>query len=226
MKRVKRKYESSHRRALAEQTRAQVLRSARLLFGQQGYAPTTVAQIAHDAGVSEPTVYAAFGGKRAILLALLDEMEQAADASELLELLESSANDSRAKLRAFIDFSVLFFTKGADIIRVAEAAGAADPDVAAMWQLGDTRRYAACEKVTAGLSKRKELRSEVTATQATDILWVLCGAEVYSLFITRRGWSTKSFGDWLYSTLLEQLLQSRCGSHNPSDSAAVGVRSC
>src|SRR5579859_3346437 len=119
MKRVKRKYDSSRRRTLAGQTRAQIQQGARTLFGQQGYAHTTVAQIAKEAGVAEPTVYAAFGGKRAILLSLLDEMEKAADASQLLEFLSNKANESRAQLRAFVDFSVLFFTKGADIIRVA-----------------------------------------------------------------------------------------------------------
>ncbi len=209
MKRVKRKYESSHRRALAEQTRAQIQRGARRLFSQQGYAATTIAQIAHEAGVSEPTVYATFGGKRAILLSLLDEMEQVAEASELLAFLNDSAKDSRAKLRAFVDFSVVFFTKGADIIRVAEAAGAGDPDLAALWQLGDARRFAACEKIVAGLLQREELRGDVAAKNATDILWVLCGAEVYSLFVMRRGWPPESFGDWLYDAVLEQLLQPR-----------------
>jgi TetR/AcrR family transcriptional regulator, regulator of autoinduction and epiphytic fitness len=209
MRRVKRKYESSHRRALAEQTRAQILQSARRLFVQQGYANTTIAEIAKEAGVSEPTVYAAFGGKRAILVSLLDEMEKAADASELREFLGNKANDSRALLRAFVDFSVLFFTRGADIIRVAEAAGVGDPDLAALWQLGDARRYAACENVVAVIVEREELRRDVDSAQATDVLWALCGAEAYSLFVTRRGWSTKSFGDWLYDTLLAQLIGSR-----------------
>lgn len=209
MKRVKRKYDASHRRTLAEQTRAQILQGARELFGRHGYASTTVAQIAKEAGVSEPTVYAAFGGKRTILLSLLDEMEKAADASRLLEFLDDKDGDSRAQLRAFVDFSVQFFTHGADVIRVAQAAGAGDPDVDALWQLGDARRYAACEKVVAGIVQRRELRNEIDAAQATDILWALCGAETYSLFVARRGWSTESFGGWLYGALVKQLLKSR-----------------
>ncbi len=209
MKRVKRSYESSHRRALAEQTRARIQQSARRLFGERGYASTTIAQIASAAGVSEPTVYATFGGKRAILLSLLDEMEQAADAAELVQLLGKGDQDSRAKLRAFVDFSVRFFTKGADLIRVSEAAGVGDPDIAALWQLGDARRYAACEKVVTTLVQGHELRKEIDPAKAADILWALCGAEAYSLFVTRRGWSTDDFGDWLFEVLLEQLVQPR-----------------
>ena len=207
MKRVKRKYESGHRRALAEHTRAQIQQSARTLFGERGYPSTTVAQIADAAGVSEPTVYATFGGKRAILLSLLEEMEKAADASQLTEFLDSPGNDSRAQLRALVQFSVRLFTKGADLIRVAEAAGRGDPDVAALWQLGDARRYAACEKLVATIARRKELRNGVDPTKAADILWALCGAEAYALFVVRRSWLVHEFGDWIYDVLLEQLVQ-------------------
>ncbi len=208
MRRVKRNYESGHRRALAEQTRAQIQQSARGLFGERGYASTTVAEIAKAAGVSEPTVYATFGGKRAILLSLLDEMEKAADASDLTEFLDSPGHDSRAQLRAFVEFSVRLFTKGADLIRVAEAAGVGDPDVAALWQLGDARRYAACEKVVATIVRRKELRKGLDRTKAADILWALCGAEAYALFVVRRRWLPNEYGDWIYEVLLERLVQS------------------
>lgn len=207
MKPVKRNYESAHRRVLAEQTRAQIQQSARSLFSERGYVGTTIAQIANAAGVSEPTVYATFGGKRAILLSLLDEMEKAADASELAEFLDSPGSNSRAQLRAFVEFSVRLFTKGADLIRVAEAAGVGDPDVAALWQLGDTRRYAACEKVVATIVRRKELRQGLDRAKAADILWALCGPEAYTLFVVRRKWLAHEFGDWIYDVLLEQLVQ-------------------
>ena len=129
--------------------------------------------------------------------------------SVALKFLSNKAHDARAQLRALVDFSVLLFTKGADIIHSAQAAGAGDPDVAALWQLGDARRYATCEKVVAGIVQRQELRNDIDPAQAIDILWTLCGAETYSLFVARRGWSARSFGDWLYRTLLQQLLNIR-----------------
>lgn len=152
-------------------------------------------------------MYATFGGKRAILLSLLDEMEKAANASELTGLLDSPGNDSRARLQAFVEFSVRLFTKGADLIRVAEAAGVGDPDVAALWQLGEARRYAACEKVIAAMILRRDLHRGLDRTKAADILWALCGAETYALLVVRRGWPTDEFGDWIYEVLLEQLVQ-------------------
>src|SRR5918999_4915845 len=67
---VKRKYDSSRRREQAEVTRHEIASAARRLFALNGYAATTLAAIAAEAGVAEPTVYAVFGAKKGFLLAL------------------------------------------------------------------------------------------------------------------------------------------------------------
>jgi AcrR family transcriptional regulator len=73
----KRPYRSPRRREQAEETRRRLLTASRRLFVQQGYAGATIESIAAAAGVAVQTVYAAFGSKQGILLALLDEMAAA-----------------------------------------------------------------------------------------------------------------------------------------------------
>ena len=68
----RRPYDSSRRRRLADQSRASVLESARRLFLERGYAATTVAAVAADAGVSVETIYKAFGNKPGLLKSLFD----------------------------------------------------------------------------------------------------------------------------------------------------------
>ena len=206
MKKVKRKYDSAHRRQLASKTREQILEGARRLFRDQGYARVTIEEIAGAAGVAVPTVYATFGGKRAILLELLDEMEKAADASALLALLQERT-DPRARLRAFTDFSVRFFTEGSDLIRICMLAGTADPDVAALWQTGDARRLAACRMVLEGCDSRDLLPKGLTEARAVDILWAFTSSEFYTLFIRGRQWTPPQFGEWLYQLAASQLLR-------------------
>ena len=58
-----RSYDSSGRRALAEINRTRILDVARDLFVSRGFAATSVTAIATAAGVSGPTVFAAFGSK-------------------------------------------------------------------------------------------------------------------------------------------------------------------
>ena len=66
----KRSYDSPRRRAQAAETRRQILEAAQRLFDQQGYAATTMAAIAAEAGVALKTVYVAFETKSGVLRAL------------------------------------------------------------------------------------------------------------------------------------------------------------
>src|ERR671937_2858840 len=66
----KRRYESPRRREQAAATRRQILDAAQRLFEQQGYAATTMAAIAREAGVALKTVYVAFETKSGLLRAL------------------------------------------------------------------------------------------------------------------------------------------------------------
>src|ERR1700712_3713090 len=68
-----RRYNSTRRAAQAQENRASVLAAARELFLSGGFAATTVAVIAAQAGVSVETVYKSFGGKPGLVRALCDE---------------------------------------------------------------------------------------------------------------------------------------------------------
>src|SRR4051812_38588099 len=65
-----RRYDSPRRREQAAATRGQILDAAQRLFEDQGYAPTTMAAIATEAGVALKTVYVAFETKSGVLRAL------------------------------------------------------------------------------------------------------------------------------------------------------------
>src|SRR5215218_9969647 len=65
-----RRYESPRRREQAAATRRQILEAAQRLFERQGYAATTMAAIAAEAGVALKTVYVAFETKSGLLRAL------------------------------------------------------------------------------------------------------------------------------------------------------------
>ncbi|HEU4426082.1 MAG TPA: helix-turn-helix domain-containing protein, partial [Pilimelia sp.] len=65
-------YRSPLREEQARRTRHAILDAARRLFGQRGYAGTTVAQIAAESGVAVDTVYAAAGPKPVLFRLLLE----------------------------------------------------------------------------------------------------------------------------------------------------------
>ena len=206
MRKNKRKYDSAHRKLMAGKTREEILSAARSLFRSQGYGRTSMEEIAAEAGVAVPTVYSTCGGKRAILLLLLDEMEKAADSAGLLAALKDRAGDERAQLRAFIDFSVRLFTEDGGVVRIAELAGMGDPDIGTLWATGGARRLETCRLVLGGWEEHRILRPGLTEERAIDILWALCGPEFYSVFVRQRAWTPAQFGEWLYETAQGQLL--------------------
>src|SRR3954447_24661635 len=65
-----RPYNSPRRAEQAAATRRDILAAAQRLFERQGYAATTMAAIAADAGVALKTVYLAFETKSGVLRAL------------------------------------------------------------------------------------------------------------------------------------------------------------
>ena len=67
-----RPYQSSLRDERARETRRRIRGSARALFASNGFTETTIAQIAERAGVSQQTVYKAFGSKGAIVGEMLE----------------------------------------------------------------------------------------------------------------------------------------------------------
>src|SRR4029077_13597456 len=68
-----RRYDSARRREAAERRRAAVVDAASRLFVREGFAGTTIARIAENAGVSEEMVYKAFGNKVGLVRAIRDK---------------------------------------------------------------------------------------------------------------------------------------------------------
>src|SRR5262245_26062302 len=66
----RRRYDSRGRKEKAESSRAQILAVARRAFLEQGYAATTIAEIALAADVSSETIYKTFGGKAGLVRAI------------------------------------------------------------------------------------------------------------------------------------------------------------
>src|SRR5258708_37274932 len=65
----------NRRQVSAAATRQEILLAARRLFAERGFARTSVADIAEEAGGSIPTIYASVGQKQALGIALAGLME-------------------------------------------------------------------------------------------------------------------------------------------------------
>jgi TetR/AcrR family transcriptional regulator, regulator of autoinduction and epiphytic fitness len=203
---VKRPYVSSRRRAQALSTRTRLAASARRLFAERGYAATTIDAIARDAGLAVQTFYATYGSKRAVLFALLEQMDQAADVSGLVEHLRQAEGDWSRQVEMLVDFNVRLFAGSIDVLAVLRSAGAADPDLAAVGEAGDDRRRAGQAPIVREWAQAGGLRAGLDETLAADILWGLTSPELFELFVIRQHWQATRYAAWLRQAVQQLLL--------------------
>jgi len=200
-----RPYRSPRRRAQAAETRRHIVDAAQSLFVDRGLGATSVADIARAAGVATPTVYASFGSKSALLLAVLDQLTAAAGIEGMREALRSHGDDPRAQLAAYVHFDRVLFEQGRDIIGVGLRARS-DPEIDAWFSEGERRRRAGQAPVVRGWHRAGVLRPGLGERRAGDILWALTGPAVYQLFVVESGWSPSAFERWLRELLEKTLL--------------------
>ncbi len=207
----KRRYESPRRREQAAATRRQILDAAQGLFEAQGYAATTMATIAEEAGVALKTVYLAFDTKSGLIRALWDTLLRGepdiavAQQPWYLEVLNEP--DPARQLQLNARNSTVVKRRVANLLRVFRDGAPVDPDVDALWTLINTDFYANQREIIRSLHRRKALRRGLDVTKATDILWTLIHPDVWHLLVGARGWTPETYEKWLADTSCAQLLK-------------------
>ena len=207
-----RSYNSSRRREQAAATRRDILRAAQRLFERQGYAATTMAAIAAEAGVALKTVYLAFETKSGVLRALWNQLlrgdEGEAPVSELSwyrEVVEEP--DPQRQLRLNARNSRAAKTRIAGVLKVIREAAPVEPDTGALWERIQTEFHANQRVIVERLAERKALRRGLNVDRATDILWTLNHPDVWQLLVGERGWTPEQYEQWFGDTACSQLLR-------------------
>jgi AcrR family transcriptional regulator len=208
---AKRPYESPRRRAQAAETRRQILDAAQRLFEQQGYAATTMAAIAAEAGVALKTVYVAFETKSGVLRALWhlllrgDEGDApVAERDWYRAVLEEPDPERQVRLAARSSRTVK--ERAGQMLGVIRSAAPVDPDIAALWRRIQAEFYDNQRAIVESLDKKKALRPGLDVVRATDTLWTLNHPDVWLLLAGERGWTPEQWERWFGDTICAQLL--------------------
>jgi AcrR family transcriptional regulator len=191
-----RPYRSPVRAAQAAATRVAVLRSAHDLFTAQGYAATSVTEIAGRAGVAVDTLYASVGRKPQLLLALIDEALAGHDTDapggqatpsvqrDYVQQVRAAAG-ARRKLEVYAAAIVSRHPQVVPLVAALRQAAATDTAArAALASLSD-RRAANMLLFAADLRATGELRGDLTDAQVADLVWSTNAPEYFELLASR-----------------------------------------
>ncbi|MET1038967.1 MAG: helix-turn-helix domain-containing protein [Aeromicrobium sp.] len=197
-----RRYRSPARAEQSERTRAAILAAARELFTTQGYARTTVRQVADAAGVHPDTLYAAIGRKPQIMRALVEaalsgqaepveaqerdyvqQIRQSSRATEMIEVYAAAVTAIQQRL--------------APVFAALRVAADSDASCAALWHEVSERRAANMLLFAADLRSTGDLRDDLSDQEVADVVWSMNAAEYWDLLVVRRGWTAERFAAWL-----------------------------
>jgi AcrR family transcriptional regulator len=202
----KRTYISPKRQAKAEATRARIIGAATTLFLERGYRRSSTAAISKAARTSEASVFAAFGSKADLLVAVVkDHVVRHSDFPLRNQPFWQTLAADLDKTRAVE--AIAHVVRGAHdrswrLLAVALAAAEDDPTVAEAVARAAEGRRIDCEWL---------LQEVIGVTgpdtgRMVDEVWTLTSVENYRHLVVERSWPPEQYESWL-ATMIAATLQ-------------------
>lgn len=191
-------------------THWRIVKAAYRLFCAQGYAGTTMAEIAEAAGVAVQSVYFTFHTKAALLsraydFAVMGEEEPQIPQRQAWYEAMSAERDVTQALRHFVTGVGEITRRVTPLSLAAQVAADGDPDTARVMAFHDGMQADAYREVVKLLSAKAGLRPGLSLERGTDLLLLYAGTEVYHVMVEMRGWSHDEWLGWTVVTLADQL---------------------
>jgi AcrR family transcriptional regulator len=222
-----RPYHSPRRRQQAQQTRRSIIEAAITLFTADGYGATSLRAIADHAQVSVQRLHAVFDNKAALLAEALDvaiagdHLEVPVNAREWMQPVWD-APTAPERLQAYAGAVRRILAGAGDMLRVLDAAAAADPGIRQLATETEHRRRLGAEAVIKSVTGISALRTGLTTNQAIDILSLLNGPQVFHHLVRQAGWTESRYQTWLAQTMIEQLLDAQVpGTPEPASTRST-----
>jgi AcrR family transcriptional regulator len=205
-----RRYDATTRRAAADRTRRRVLSAAHHLFTTQGYAETSLAQIARRARVSVDTVYASVGRKPQLLVAVHDMTLAGgpepvpAEERDYVRAIRETAT-ARGKIETYAAALGRLLPTTTPLMNALREAGTTEPQCHEVWQAISDRRAANMLRFAADLRATGELRDDLTDRQVADLIWSMNSAEYFGL-LAARGLTPRQYAEQVADVWCRTLL--------------------
>ena len=193
---------TDRREARRVETEGRLVTAASRLFVSRGYAATTLADVAEEAGVAARTLYLHFATKaellrRCIGVAIAGDLTRAplADRSWMVAAMTAPTLDDRLRQMAAVTAQLMDRT--GPLLEVAQQAAGVEPEIAAAAQAGreDTRRTLLdfwARAAADGLLPAGAALGWLGETAA-----VLAQADTYLLLRATTGWDLATYEHWL-----------------------------
>jgi AcrR family transcriptional regulator len=188
-------YRSPLRARHAEQTRLAVLEGAARLFTERGWAGTTLAAVAAEAGTAVETVYAGFGSKSGLLTAAIDAAivgdVEPVPLAHRPQYGQVGVGTREQRMRAAAHIIALAHDRSVPLLRALQEAAASDAAALERWEKYEADRRT---EIVTGLGLVLGRRPP---DRLADAVWAIACPEVYAKLVLHRRWSIARYERWL-----------------------------
>jgi AcrR family transcriptional regulator len=195
----------TRRAAQAAQTRQEILQAARRRFATEGYAATSLKDIAADAGVSVQTLYDSVGSKADLVRRLNDLIDSEADIFSIIAGV-ASETDPRALAAVPARVTARLLGRCGDIMRACVAGGLADPGLQPLLEEGARRHRDGAAAIAARLGALGALRKPLTVKQAAVTLAALAEFRLAIVLVDDHGMSVAQVERWITELSIRAVL--------------------
>jgi AcrR family transcriptional regulator len=190
-----------------------MVETAYRLMSTRGYAQTTMAEIANEAGVAVQTLYFTFHNKPAVMRAAYefavhgDHLPISPGQRAWFDAMRSEP-DVEAALGMFVDANIEILHRVIPLASIFTAMGD-DPEVATFHTHSERLRRDGFRAAIEVLAQKRALRPGLGPDDATSIVLVLVGSDVYRSMLADNGWPEGKWRSWVIQTILEALFLPR-----------------
>lgn len=211
---TQRPYNSTVRKRQAEETRKAITDAAERLFVEQGYERTTIGAVAAAAEVSPQTVYAGFGSKQGLLVALLESFVHDQSFDELYYM-ALRAENPRESMGYIVGIVCKIFQSTGQLHEMLRGSVATSPELQQLMRERQQLVRGCQEELVRHFYDAGHIRKDIDFETALDTHWCLLTRESYHLLVEEQRWPVEKYKTWLHGLVCDQLF-------GPDPAASMG----
>ncbi|WP_296667750.1 TetR/AcrR family transcriptional regulator [Demequina sp.] len=209
VKRSRARATHTHRRHTAA-TRDRIVGAARGLMERDGYARTSIADIAAEAEVAVQTVYNAVGSKSEVLDAVLEAAATGPDAPRRVPEFMAERGAAVATAREYVTMLAAWFAevqpRVAPVMELIREAAGHDQRIAELERARASQRLhnygLAADQLLSRPDARRLPRESIAA-----VIWSIGHPHTYAQLVGQEGWTLGEYAAWVEETLAAALIE-------------------
>ena len=163
-----------------------------------------MSELAREVGISRQALYLHFPSRTALLLALVEHVDEREDLAGEVARVEA-ARDGAAQVRAWVEMQARRNPRIAPLARALDQARHEDDAAAAAWTDRSRNRLRGAAAIVARLRSEQRVHRSWTAGDAVTLLWEIAGFRVWDDLVNEAGMSPGRYVDVTTATALAAL---------------------